>query len=214
VPSIVTAGNSTVAVRIPSHPVAQAVIREAGVPLAAPSANPFGQTSPTRAEHVARGLGTAIDLILDGGPCEYGLESTIVSFVPEPTILRPGAIDAEAIAAVIGPLSQSAAPAHMPGSMSHHYAPRTPVRLLDTLSETSVDRERAGWIGVGPEPSGYAYARSLSRDGNLREAAAALFDALHDVDRRSLDRVDILKVPENGIGVAIMDRVRRAAARA
>jgi L-threonylcarbamoyladenylate synthase len=217
VPSIVTAGAPTVAVRMPAHPVALAVIREAAVPLAAPSANPFGRVSPTKAGHVARALGDSVDLILDGGPSEHGVESTIVSLWPEPAILRPGAIDADAIAEVTGPLSapgSSPQTPATPGSVAHHYAPRTPLRLLGTVNEVSDDRTRAGWIGLGPAPGGYAYARSLSQTGDLREAAAALFDALHDVDERSLERVDIQPVPERGIGVAIMDRLRRAVARA
>jgi L-threonylcarbamoyladenylate synthase len=214
VPAIVTAGASTIAVRLPSHTVAQAVIRQAGVPLAAPSANPFGEVSPTRALHVARALGELVDMILDGGPSEHGVESTIVSFVPSPAILRPGAIDAEAIAHVIGPLSVRETPgqrAVTPGSLAHHYAPRTPVRLLCSAGESEPGRARAGWLGLGPEPEGYAYARSLSRSGDLREAAAALFDALHELDGRSLERIDVEPVPERGIGVAIMDRLRRAA---
>ena len=214
VPAIVTAGGSTVAVRLPSHLVAQAVIRQAGVPLAAPSANPFGEISPTRARHVARALGTLVDMILDGGPSEHGVESTIVSLAPSPAILRPGAIDAEAIADVIGPLSageRPGQPAVTPGSLAHHYAPRTPVRLLGSASEIVPGRARAGWLGLGPEPEGYAFARSLSPSGDLREAAAALFDALHELDGRSLECIDVEPVPEVGIGVAIMDRLRRAA---
>jgi L-threonylcarbamoyladenylate synthase len=214
VPAIVTAGASTVAVRLPSHSVAQSVIRQAGVPLAAPSANPFGAISPTRAQHVARALGELVDMILDGGPSEHGVESTIVSLVPSPAILRPGAIDAEAIADVTGPLSARESPGRpvvTPGSLAHHYAPRTPLLLLGHAGEDAPSRARAGWLGLGPEPEGYAYARSLSPSGDLREAAAALFDALHELDGRSLERIDVEPVPEHGIGVAIMDRLRRAA---
>jgi L-threonylcarbamoyladenylate synthase len=154
-------------------------------------------------------------MILDGGPSEYGLESTIVSLVPSPAVLRPGAIEAEAIAEVIGPLSEGRTLGEgmvTPGSLPHHYAPRTPVLLLDHAGEAESGRERAGWLGLGPEPEGYAYARSLSRSGNLREAAAALFDAMHELDGRSLERIDVEPVPERGIGVAIMNRLRRAAA--
>ena len=215
VPPIVTAGASTVAARLPSHPVAQALIRLAGVPLAAPSANPFGEISPTRARHVARSLGDAVDMILDGGPSEYGVESTIVSLDPTPAILRPGAIDAEAIEQITGPLAAGSTPADAPvtpGSLPHHYAPRTPVSLLSRAGDVAPDRSRAGWLGLGTPPDGYAYTRSLSLDGNLREAAAALFDVLHEFDERSLERIDIEPVPERGIGVAIMDRLRRAAA--
>jgi L-threonylcarbamoyladenylate synthase len=213
VPGIVTAGASTVAVRMPAHPVARATIELAGVPVAAPSANPFGAVSPTRAGHVARSLGDAVDMILDGGPSEHGLESTIVSLSPVPAILRPGAISEEELASVVGPLTRGATavgPA-MPGNAGHHYAPATTIRLISRELVGDGERVGAGWIGIGDEPPGYSFARTLSRSGDLREAAAALFDALHELDERSLRRIDAEPVPERGIGVAIMDRLRRAA---
>ncbi|HEY1681917.1 MAG TPA: L-threonylcarbamoyladenylate synthase [Candidatus Tumulicola sp.] len=214
VPGIVTAGAATVAVRAPAHPVARAIIERAGVPLAAPSANPFGRLSPTRAQHVWRGLGDAVDLIVDGGPAEYGLESTIVSLDPEPALLRAGAIGPEEIEAVIGPLARGATPGSVavPGNVVHHYAPATPLNVVDWDSVPAASRSRAGWLGLRHPAPGYAYSRVLSPTGDLREAAAMLFEALHELDERSLERIDAERIPERGIGLAIADRLRRAEA--
>jgi L-threonylcarbamoyladenylate synthase len=215
IPALVTSGLATVAVRMPAHPVARGLLQRAGVPLAAPSANPFGRLSPTRAEHVARQLGKHVDLIVDGGPSEHGLESTIVALEPAPRILRPGAISAEELAAVVGPVEvgqPTGGPPLAPGQLPHHYAPRTPVRLLE--SDVPVrDRARSGFIGLSRAPLGYAEVRLLSERGDLREAAARLFEALHDLDERGLERIDAEPFPERGLGVAIMDRLRRAHAR-
>jgi L-threonylcarbamoyladenylate synthase len=214
VPGIVTAGAATVAVRAPSHPVARAIIERAGVPLAAPSANPFGRLSPTRAQHVWRGLGDAVDLIVDGGSAEYGIESTIVALDPEPALLRAGAIAPDAIEAVIGPLARGSTPGAgaIPGNAAHHYAPNTPVRVVEWNSVPAASRSRAGWLGLRHPAPGYAYSRVLSPAGDLREAAATLFEALHELDERSLERIDVERVPEHGIGLAIADRLRRAEA--
>ncbi|HEY1429260.1 MAG TPA: L-threonylcarbamoyladenylate synthase [Candidatus Tumulicola sp.] len=215
VPGIVTAGASTVAVRMPAHPVARAIIELAGIPLAAPSANLFGSISPTRASHVASGLGDAVDMIVDGGPSEHGLESTIVTLSPVPTILRPGAISMEEIVRVLGPVAVGSTPsdgAMVPGALPYHYAPATPLRLIASKAVPLSERASAGWIGLGDEPEGYAIAKTLSRTADLREAAASLFDTLHELDERSLERIDAEPIPERGIGVAIADRLRRAAA--
>jgi L-threonylcarbamoyladenylate synthase len=214
VPGIVTAGAATVAVRAPAHPVARAIIERAGVPLAAPSANPFGRLSPTRAEHVWRGLGDAVDLIVDGGPCEYGIESTIIALDPEPALLRAGAIPPDAIEALIGPLARGPTPgaAATPGNAAHHYAPATPVRVVEWDSVPAASRLRAGWLGLRHPAPGYACSRVLSPSGDLREAAAALFESLHELDERSLERIDVERIPERGIGLAIADRLRRAEA--
>jgi L-threonylcarbamoyladenylate synthase len=214
VPGLVTAGTATVAVRSPAHPVARAIIEFAGLPLAAPSANPFGRLSPTRAEHVWRGLGDAVDLIVDGGPAEYGIESTIVTLDPEPTLLRAGAIPPDEIEAVIGPLARGSTPGTdaVPGSAAHHYAPATPVRVVEWDSVPAASRSRAGWLGLRHPAPGYAFSRVLSPSGDLREAAAALFEALHELDERSLERIDVERIPERGIGLAIADRLRRAQA--
>jgi L-threonylcarbamoyladenylate synthase len=212
VPALVTAGLQTVAVRMPSHPVARALLERVGAPLAAPSANRFGALSPTSARHVAAGLGDSVDLIIDGGATEHGIESTIVSFDPVSTLLRPGAIPAEAIEAIGGPLAWDPRdPARAPGRLAHHYAPRTPVRLIDPGDVPAPERARAGSLALRDEFAGYAACRVLSRRGDLREAAAAFFESLHALDALGLERIDAQPFPESGLGLAMMDRLRRAA---
>ncbi len=214
VPDLVTAGLDTVAVRMPAHPVARGLLEAAGLPLAAPSANPFGYLSPTRAEHVVRMLGESVDAIVNAGPAEHGVESTIVAFEPRPTLLRPGAITAEAIEEAIGPLAAPGADAPAsPGRLPQHYAPSTPVRLTLFERVPSGERSRAAAVALQRVPEGYAHARALSVRGNLREAAAHLFEALHELDTVGVERIDVEPVPEEGLGVAIMDRLRRAASR-
>ncbi|MFY9719331.1 MAG: L-threonylcarbamoyladenylate synthase [Candidatus Cybelea sp.] len=214
VPDLVTAGLRSVAVRMPSHPVARALIEAVGAPLAAPSANPFGRVSPTRADRVARLLGDRVDLILDGGPATYGLESTIVALEPRPALLRPGAISAEEIEAVIGPLERTALSAiRAPGQLPQHYAPSTPLRVIDPRQVPPHERLHAGALTLSEPLEGYAALRLLSPRGDLREAAANLFETLHELDALGLERIDAAPVPERGLGLAIMDRLRRAAAR-
>ncbi|MBV8344524.1 MAG: threonylcarbamoyl-AMP synthase [Candidatus Eremiobacteraeota bacterium] len=214
VPGLVTAGLDTVAVRMPSHPTARAVLRGIGEPLAAPSANPFGALSPTRAAHVAQALGTKVDLILDGGPAQYGIESTIVAVEPEPALLRPGAVAVEEIEAAIGPLARQPRPggAMAPGRLPVHYAPRTPLRVIDPARVPLAERAGAAALSFREPFEGYAATRVLSRRGELREAAAALFEALHALDALGLARIDAQPFPDRGLGLAIMDRLRRAAA--
>jgi L-threonylcarbamoyladenylate synthase len=211
VPGIVTAGLPTVAVRMPSHPVARALLEEAGEPLAAPSANPFGGLSPTRAEHVDQALGGRVDLILDDGRSSFGIESTIVAFEPNPVILRPGAVPAEEIEAVIGPVSDASSGAiRAPGQLPVHYAPRTALRIIAPAEVAACDRARAGVLTLSESFEGYAAIRVLSRAGDLREAAATLFEAMHELDAMGLERIDAQPFPERGLGRAIMDRLRRA----
>jgi L-threonylcarbamoyladenylate synthase len=215
VPGLVTAGLETVAVRMPAHPVARALLERAGVPLAAPSANPFGYLSPTRAEHVARMLGEQVDAIVNGGPAEHGVESTIVMLEPRPVLLRPGAIPIEAIEAAIGPVARSlddATAPLAPGRLPQHYAPHTPIRLAGFAAVPPASRKRAGAVAFAVAPEGYAQVRVLSPGRSLREAAARLFEVLHELDELGLERLDVEPVPEEGLGVAIMDRLRRAAA--
>ncbi|MGB8908117.1 MAG: L-threonylcarbamoyladenylate synthase [Candidatus Cybelea sp.] len=213
VPGIVTAGLPSVAVRMPSHKVARALLKEVGAPLAAPSANPFGGLSPTRAEHVASGLGERVDLIIDGGTSEHGLESTIVALEPEVVLLRPGAIPMEAIEELAGRLARGrAGPPRAPGGLPHHYSPRTPLRLIDPQVVPAHERQLAGALSLSEAFDGYAAVRILSRDGNLREAAARFFEALHQLDSLALERIDAQPLPENGLGLAMMDRLARAAA--
>ncbi|WP_199259991.1 L-threonylcarbamoyladenylate synthase [Paracoccus binzhouensis] len=208
--SLVTAGLDTVAIRVPAHPAAQALMRTFGGPLAAPSANPSGRISPTAAAHVAdprTGLGGRIAAVLDAGPCPVGVESTIIGWIEgAPALLRPGGVAAEAIEAVLGrPLLRPAAnpdAPNAPGQLTSHYAPRSPLRL-----EAQAARPGEVLIGFGP----VAGEMTLSAGGDLAEAAARLFDLLHRAD--ALGRpIAVAPVPETGLGAAINDRLRRAAA--
>lgn len=219
IPDLVTAGFDTVALRVPSHPVARALLQEVHLPIAAPSANPFGYVSPTTAMHVQDMLGDALGLILDGGPCVVGVESTVCALTEEQAvILRPGGVSVEEIEAVIGPvrLGSAAQPdRRSPGTLASHYAPRVPLSLLAVGAPLPRSRpgERIGLLLLKPRPvEGYAAVEYLSRDGNLVEAAANLFAALRRLDSIGLERVIAESVPEQGLGRAIMDRLRRAAA--
>ena len=203
---LVTAGLPSVAIRVPAHPLAQALLRAFGGPLAAPSANPSGRVSPTRAAHVVAGLSGRIAAVLDGGPCAVGVESTILGLVDGPELLRPGGVPVEALEAMLGPLSMggSAEKPNAPGQLASHYAPAAPVRLL-------ARDVRAGEIrlGFGPGPSDL----NLSAAGDLVEAAANLFHMLREADRLADGRgIAVAPVPEVGLGRAINDRLRRAAA--
>jgi len=212
---LATAGLDTAAIRAPAHPMAQALIRAAGRPIAAPSANRSGAVSPTRAEHVAESLGARVKLILDGGPCEVGLESTVLDLTTAtPTLLRPGGATREAIEAVIGPIALSdALPSgdaarKSPGQLDSHYAPGRPVRL----NATSVAGDEA-LLAFGPRPpAGARQVLNLSPDGDLTEAAANLFAHLRALDRPANTRIAVMPIPQTGLGLAINDRLRRAAA--
>lgn len=212
---LATAGLDTVAIRAPSHPVAQALIRAAGRPVAAPSANRSGAISPTRAEHVAESLGDKVPMILDGGPCLVGVESTVLDLsTATPTLLRPGGATREAIEAVIGPIALSSAipsgeAAHKsPGQMQSHYAPERPVRL----EATSVAADE-GLLAFGPTVlKGAMLTYNLSPTANLGEAAANLFSMLRALDRPGIGRIAVMPIPQTGLGLAINDRLRRAAA--
>jgi L-threonylcarbamoyladenylate synthase len=221
IPDLVTAGLETVAVRMPSHPVAQALIREAGTPIAAPSANPFGYVSPTTAQHVADGLGRTIDLILDGGHCPIGVESTIVSLVgSQAELLRPGSITLEQLSAVIGPLRRSSSVVDQPtapGQLARHYATQTPVTILTSAKTrpTPPKSERTGLLifsQASATDKRFAAVEVLSTTGDLREAARHLFAALRRLDAQGLDRIYVEPCQEEGLGMAIMDRLRRCAA--
>jgi L-threonylcarbamoyladenylate synthase len=213
IPLLVTAGLETVAVRMPSHPVALALLRASAVPLAAPSANRFGGLSPTRAEHVQRALDERVDLILDAGATPLGIESTIVALEPAPVLLRPGALPVEEVEACIGPVAREANDASQPrapGRLPQHYAPRTPLRIVADPA-SSEQRAHAGFLGLAHAPDGYAAVRLLAPSGDLREAASSFFDALHALDALGLERIDAEPLPEHGLGLAMMDRLRRAA---
>lgn len=203
----VTAGLPTIALRCPAHPVMRAVLAAAGLPLAAPSANRSGGVSPTTAAHVAASLGARVGLVLDGGTCPAGIESTIVALRPGGgwQILRPGPITQAQLAAVLGsdPEAVTSAAIEAPGQLSSHYAPGKPVRLEACTAEPDEFH-----IGFG-EVSGTV---SLSPDGDLAEAAARLYDCLHRAAAAPQPRIAIAPIPADGIGAAINDRLRRAAA--
>ena len=195
--SIVTAGLPTIGLRVPAHPAMQALLRATDRPLAAPSANASGSISPTRAAHVLKSLGGRIPLIIDGGPTERGLESTIVAATGGPLrLLRPGPITVEA-ELELGDAVEA------PGQLPSHYAPSKPLRL--NAKDASSDEYL---IGFGP----IAGDASLSASGDLVEAAAHLFDLLHEADASTKARIAVAPVPGAGLGAAINDRLRRAAA--
>ena len=203
----VTAGLPTIALRCPAHPVMRAVLAETGVPLAAPSANRSGQVSPTSAAHVAASLAGRIELVLDGGPCEAGLESTIVALREGGSwqLLRAGPITQVQISEVLGcsPDVMTDDRIEAPGQLASHYSPGKPVRLNATAAE--VDEFLIGFGAIDG-------AVSLSPAGDLAEAAARLYECLHLAAAATQPRIAIATVPERGIGAAINDRLRRAAA--
>lgn len=214
------AGLDTLAVRVPDHPLALALLREAGVPVAAPSANRSGEVSPTTAAHVLAGLGGRIAAVLDAGPCAVGVESTVLDLTGAgPVLLRPGGVPVEALEALLGPvgrplpLAAAAASASLrsPGMMLSHYAPGLPVRL----GATTVAADEA-LLAFGAPLPGAAVVWNLSAAGDVREAAARLFAGLRWLDAEGAARgcrgIAAMPVPEAGLGAAINDRLMRAAA--
>jgi L-threonylcarbamoyladenylate synthase len=220
VPDIVTAGLSTVAVRVPDHPMALRLIELSERPIAAPSANLFGCLSPTRAEHVRDQLGETPDMILDGGPCRVGVESTIVAFYQDGVrVLRPGGVPLEDIEAVLDrpvhPMHDLPQTVAAPGMLPKHYSPRTRVVLgRQQNQDETFSKERIGVLAFQNSNSlhGVGHVEVLSETGDLREAAANLFSALKRLDRLGLDLILAEPIPEIGLGRAIMDRLRRASA--
>lgn len=213
---LASAGLDTIAVRVPAHNVALALLRECARPIAAPSANRSGKVSPTTARHVMSELTGRITAVLDSGPCQIGLESTVLDLSDAPTLLRPGGATVEAIEAAIGPLRRidhtpSTAMPQSPGMLASHYAPRLPIRL----DAHSVQHDEA-LLSFGTPLPGSAIAFDLSTDGDLTEAAARLFDGLRRLDEaaasRGLVRIAVMPIPHHGLGLAINDRLRRAAA--
>jgi len=211
---LVSAGLDTVAIRVPGHPVAAALLAAAAVPIAAPSANRSGRVSPTRAEHVAADLGGAVDLVLDGGACTVGLESTILDCTGETVrLLRPGAVASEHIEEVTGrQVERSAGPAGAPtspGQLASHYAPSAEVRL-------NVEKPLPGeaLLAFGPDvpPHGGGPTINLSPEGDLHEAAAKLFASLRELDGAGVTTIAVMPIPNAGLGEAINDRLQRAAA--
>lgn len=206
---LVTAGLDSVAIRVPAHPVARALLRAFDGPLAAPSANPSGRVSPTRAAHVLTGLSGRIEAVLDAGPCAVGVESTILGLVDTPRLLRPGGVPVEALEQALGhalTMGGNAEKPNAPGQLASHYAPNAGVRL-----DVTTPRADELWVGFGPGCPGAAL--SLSASGDLVEAATNLFHILREADTRAgAGGIAFAPIPETGLGRAINDRLRRAAA--
>lgn len=220
IPDLVTAGLSTVGVRVPNHALIQEVIRLSGKAIAAPSANPFGHVSPTTADHVFSGLKGRIDAILDGGPCGVGLESTIISCVAEPVVLRVGGLPIEDVERVIGPVrraradeSKEDAAQPAPGMLSRHYAPARRLILAEPGELVSVDSSRAGLLTYGDHAStgSFCQIRNLGPEDDLRTCASGFFAAMRDLDATDLDVIIAHRFPPRGLGIALNDRLERAA---
>jgi L-threonylcarbamoyladenylate synthase len=216
VPDLATSGLPNVALRVPAHPVAQALLRAFKGPLAAPSANRFGRISPTDAQAVWTELGDAVPLILDGGACAVGLESTVI-FLSEhqPVLLRAGGIPLEEIEAMVGPVKH-ATPVddrpQAPGQLKHHYAPRKLLRLVRGIAEIPA-RSDVGWLAFGPPDGSFlGVTQVLTPKGDLREAAANFFRALRALDDDPrVTTIYAIPLPAYGLGLAINERLERAA---
>ncbi|MCB0382947.1 MAG: threonylcarbamoyl-AMP synthase [Psychroserpens sp.] len=222
IPDVITAGKDTVAVRIPNHPVALELLNELDFPLAAPSANPFGSISPTTAQHVSDYFENDIKMVLDGGPCQRGIESTIIGFNgDEPIIYRLGSTSIEAIEAIVGAIQiknkKELAP-DAPGMLERHYAPKTQTILVDNLSEAieSNKNKRIGVLAINKpsEVKAIAFQIILSEATDLQEAASKLYDALHQLDKQDLDIIIAERFPDFGLGKSINDRLLRATVKA
>ena len=204
--SLALAGLQTVAIRMPNHSVAQSILKLANTPIAAPSANPSGAVSATKAQHVISRLNGKIEGIISGNSSKIGLESTIISFLPEPSILRFGAIDESDISEILGldlKKKRKDVKITAPGQLSSHYAPKGSIRL-----NSKVFKKNEVSLGFGQ----ILCDLNLSPKGNLTEAAANLFDYLHRLDEMGAEKIAVSPIPEEGIGIAINDRLRRAAA--
>lgn len=217
VPDIVTSGLETVGIRMPSNPVARELIRLAGCPVAAPSANKFGQLSPTLARHVAKQL-PDVDYILDGGPAAVGIESTIISLNEKGfEILRHGVITREEIEQLVPyfalPESEKTNIVS-PGMLKSHYSPGKPIYILDATTPPPADRRRVGVVSFkGDDTDGYAQVEVLSPVGDLKSSAVNLFAAIHRLEESDVEYIVAQPVPEVGVGIAIMDKLRKAAYR-
>ncbi len=217
VPDLVTSGHPTVAIRIPNHPVAIELLKQSGLCIAAPSANPFGYTSPTTAKHVEDFLGSRIDAVLDGGACDIGIESTIIDLSGiTPKVLRLGGLPYEQLTEVLGelPFQMSSSKPNAPGMLTSHYNPGIPLRLFKSYSEllsefNTTDTDRIGLLYSGKEIKA-SFAINLSRDKVLVEVASKLFHALRSFNKADIDVIWAHELPEVGLGRAINDRLRRA----
>lgn len=213
VPDIVTSGLGTVAIRMPRHDTALTLIKEAGTPIAAPSANRFSCLSPTTSRHVMEQLGNSVDMILDGGACTVGIESTIIKITPSGIhLLRPGGIATEGIEDCISEkviIDSAGVKPEAPGQLEYHYSPAKPVVITEKLP---LDDKKGGFLFFKKPCGDYPVERSfiLSESGDLREAAANLFSHLHSLDSLEISRIYAQPVPETGLGLGIMDRLKKA----
>ena len=220
VPGIVTSGLPTIAIRMPAHTTALELIQSSGVPIAAPSANTFGALSPTRAQHVLKDIGPGIEMILDGGPCEVGLESTIIKIEKDKIfLLRPGGTPIEELEKITGPIHKGteAKKTEAPGMLPYHYAPSKPLRIVASVQELDFSEADAAFLlfkepmnGLPKELDSNRLA-ILSPSGDMQEAAANIFSALHDLDQSGAKLIYAEAIPEKGLGLAIMDRLKKAA---
>lgn len=221
IPDLVTAGLDTVAIRVPAHELTQRLLSTLDFPLAAPSANPFGYVSPTTAEHVNQQLGDKLDYILDGGACTVGIESTIMSFEADaPRVLRLGGLSLEEIESVVGPVEvniHSSSKPDAPGMLKSHYAPNTEIVLVeDFLQKGKNSTSRIGALAFNKYIEGIDPKNQflLSKSGDLDEAARRLFTGLRTLDqRKDIDTIVTAYVPNQGLGRAINDRIKRATAK-
>ena len=217
IPDLVTSGLDSVGIRCPAHPMARELMRICGTPLAAPSANLFGRISPTTADHVREQLGDAVAVVLDGGPCSVGIESTVLRPDPTPLILRPGGVTRERLEEILGePVAVAGRddraehlPRASPGMLASHYAPRKPLTIRAPDGAWSTDPQ-VGILAFRTAPN-LPVTEVLSSAGNLAEAAMGLFAALRRLDAAPVTRIEVEYVPAMGLGLGINDRLRRAA---
>lgn len=212
VPDLVTAGQDTVAIRMSAHPVFHLIATTFGQPIAAPSANRFGRISPTTPAHVIAELDGRIPLIVDGGPCEHGIESTIVQVHSDGTlqILRHGPVTMEHLQTFASVREGGESSIASPGNLKSHYAPRTPLDLVTEVPAADLRTGLLAWQGSG---EGFGHVEYLSRSGDLREAATNLYGAMRRLDESGVTRIVAECVPKEGLGAAIMERLRKASAR-
>ncbi|MBR9844757.1 MAG: threonylcarbamoyl-AMP synthase [Algicola sp.] len=218
IPDVITAGKNTVAVRIPNHPIVLELLNQLDFPLAAPSANPFGSISPTTAQHVNNYFKNDIKMVLDGGSCQRGIESTIIGFEgDEPVIYRLGSTSIEAIEAVVGSIkikNKKVIAPDAPGMLERHYAPKTKTILVDNLSEAIKinSDKKIGVLAISQllEHKAISFQIVLSKSTDVQEAASKLYDALHQLDKQNLDLIIAERFPDFGLGKSINDRLQRA----
>ena len=217
IPDLITAGKDTVAVRVPNHPITLALLKKLPFPLAAPSANPFGSISPTKPTHVENYFRNSIKMVLDGGSCANGIESTIIGFEnEEPVIYRLGALPLEEIEAVVGAISiknKKEEKPDAPGMLARHYAPKTSTFLVDDVAG-EIEKNKGKKMGVLVFKSSLNNENIteiiLSKNGSLQEAASRLYSAMHDLDSKNLDLIIAERFSEFGLGKSINDRLQRA----